>query len=171
MESDFFEINLSRFKARISDQILYTVLSYICIKVINLKIGLQLTMYITLYNVLVINLSQFQHCVSKVCVFHNEETFYYVQFLTYERGLSFFSLKRARRDTPATCQNKQIKFSLHFSHSLQKTSQHSLQKTSQHTLSGCYLADLEADTGNITDGVTFTTETSNEDFVVFIDEV
>ena len=34
-----------------------------------------------------------------------------------------------------------------------------------------YLDNLEPDAGNITDGVTLTTETSDEDFVVFFDKV
>ena len=36
---------------------------------------------------------------------------------------------------------------------------------------GCNLNNLESDTGDITNGVTLTTETGNEDFVVFVDKV
>ncbi len=34
-----------------------------------------------------------------------------------------------------------------------------------------YLDNLEPDSGNITDGVTLTTESGDKDFVVFLDEV
>lgn len=34
-----------------------------------------------------------------------------------------------------------------------------------------YFDNLETDTGNITDGMTFTTETGNQDFVVFFNVV